>query len=277
MRPDDQTATPPVSFATVMALEPHGPDTFVGIGPLYPWGGLYGGQIVAQALRAAWSTVDDGLRVHSLHAYFIRRGDHTEPIRFEVDRTRNGRSFATRSVVARQSTGAILSMSASFQVVEDAVDVQVMAVPELRASPDDLPSEGWSHFFDRRWPPGLTVADEGDTALWLRMTEDVPDDPVLQACALAYLSDDLPTEAIISMHPQRAAMVGADNVYSGFMSASLDHAVWFHRPAPVNDWQLHRFSMRSIQGARGLAVGEVFTSAGLHVATIAQEVVIRTK
>ena len=100
-------------------LEPHGPDTFVGEGPRYPWGGLFGGQIVAQAFNAAARTVDTGLGVHSLRAYFIRRGDHTEPIRFEVDRIRNGRSFATRRVVARQAIGAILNLEASFQRYEE--------------------------------------------------------------------------------------------------------------------------------------------------------------
>ena len=89
----DSTA---VDFVTMMALEPHGTDVWVGAGPRYPWGGLFGGQIVAQALRAATFTVDGSYRVHSLHAYFIRPGDHTEPIRFEVDRVRNGRSFCTR-------------------------------------------------------------------------------------------------------------------------------------------------------------------------------------
>ena len=104
-----------MELSRLFDLEAHGPDTFVGIGPQYPWGGLYGGQIVAQALRAAASTVDSDLEVHSLRSYFIRRGDHTEPIRFEVDRIRNGRSFSTRRVIARQAVGAILNLEASFQ------------------------------------------------------------------------------------------------------------------------------------------------------------------
>src|SRR4030095_11537997 len=105
-------------FADIMLLETHGPDTFVASGPRYPWGGLYGGQIIAQALRAATLTVDPAYQLHSLHAYFIRLGDAAEPIRLEVDRIRNGRSFLTRRVVARQSIGAILNMSASFRVPE---------------------------------------------------------------------------------------------------------------------------------------------------------------
>ena len=105
----DEQAT----FEQMMALEQHGPDTYVGVGPSYPWGGLYGGQIVAQALRAAGLTVDGRYLPHSLHAYFIRPGDPSEPIRFEVDRIRNGRSFTTRRVVARQSIGACSAMPAS--------------------------------------------------------------------------------------------------------------------------------------------------------------------
>ena len=139
-----------MDFATMMTLESHGPDTFVGIGPKYPWGGLYGGQIVAQALRAAAATVDPVFRVHSLHSYFIRRGDHEEPIRFEVDRIRNGRSFTTRLVVARQAVGAILNMSASFQIDEPGPDAQTAAMPDV-TPPDELDGViGFGMF--ARWP-----------------------------------------------------------------------------------------------------------------------------
>jgi acyl-CoA thioesterase len=114
-------------FKTLMQLEPHGPDVFVGVSPSYPWGRVYGGQVVAQALRAACETVDDAFQVHSLHSYFIRGGDYDEPIRYEVDRIRNGRSFLTRRVVARQSMGPILNLSVSFQIKEGTVDVQCMS------------------------------------------------------------------------------------------------------------------------------------------------------
>ena len=109
-----------MSLEDLFTLTEHGGDVHVGNGHPYPWGGLYGGQIVAQALRAAASTVDPTQEIHSLRAYFIRRGDHTEPIRFEVDRIRNGRSFSTRRVVARQAIGAILNLEASFQQFEQA-------------------------------------------------------------------------------------------------------------------------------------------------------------
>src|SRR6476469_10625719 len=114
-------------------LSPHGTDVYVGAGPQYPWGGLYGGQIVAQALRAATLSVDDGLEPHSIRAYFIRRGDHREPVRYEVDRIRNGRSFATRRVVARQAIGAILNLEASYQRDEPSAVVSPSVMPVVPA------------------------------------------------------------------------------------------------------------------------------------------------
>jgi acyl-CoA thioesterase-2 len=188
-----------MDFPGMMALEAHGPDTYVGVGPRYPWGGLYGGQIVAQALRAAALTVDPAFRVHSLHAYFIRKGDQEEPIRFEVDRLRNGRSFVTRGVVARQAAGAILNLSASFQVGEEAVAVQTAVPPEAQ-DPDGIEDTCWSDIFDRRWTDTTGV---GRATGWLRLKHalaEPPEDSV-HACALAYLSDDLPTDAVWRLHP----------------------------------------------------------------------------
>jgi acyl-CoA thioesterase-2 len=262
-----------VDFASMMQLEPHGADVYVGVGPRYPWGGLYGGQIVAQALRAGAATVDDRLRVHSLHAYFIRRGNHEEPIRFEVDRTRNGRSFATRQVTARQSVGVILSMSLSFQADEAGHDVQIAQLPDV-ARPEALPDSSWTEMFERRttMPPGTV---EGRGASWLRLVDEVADDPVLHACALAYLSDDIPTDAVISLHPERPRGDGENPYHAGFMSASLDHAIWFHRPQQPRDWHLHDFTSHGYLSSRGLAIGHVLTTGGVHVATIAQEVLLR--
>jgi acyl-CoA thioesterase-2 len=262
-----------VTFADMMALEQHGIDTWVGAGPRYPWGGLFGGQIVAQALRAAAATVDEAFRIHSLHAYFIRRGDHDEPIRFEVDRVRNGRSFVTRTVVARQSVGAIFSMSASFQVSEDPGTVQTATLPDL-PKPDDLPSDGWSPIFDRRFAKAPASLTRGQVAAWLRVTEDVGDDPVLQAAAFAFLSDDLPTDAVASLHP---ASVDGDQFHQRFFSASLDHAIWFHRPFRADDWHAQVFTCHGLMASRGLSLGEVFTADGTHVATISQEILIRTR
>ncbi len=140
-------------------LSPHGTDVLVGTGPRYPWGGLYGGQIVAQALRAAASSVDPAFEPHSIRAYFIRRGDHTEPVRYEVDRIRNGRSFATRRVVARQAVGAILNAESSFQRPEPAALVQTVTMPDV-PSPEALPSDSWSTAFDRRSVPSDRVGGD---------------------------------------------------------------------------------------------------------------------
>ena len=263
----------------MMALEPHGPDTYVGVGPRYPWGGLYGGQIVAQALRAASLTVEPEFRAHSLHAYFIRRGDDSEPIRFEVDRIRNGRSFVTRRVEARQSIGAILTMAASFQVGEEAPEVQTAEMPSVPA-PDELPSDGWSGIFDRRFAPARGL--KGRASGWLRLTEAVDDDPSLHACGLAYVSDDLPTDAVVTLHPDAPdpsawSTEVPDFESFPFWTASLDHAIWFHRPLRADEWQLQDFVCHGLMGSRAVSLGHVFTAAGVHVATIAQEVLIRRR
>ena len=255
-------------------LEPHGPDVFVGVGPQYPWGGLYGGQIVAQGLRAAAATVDDRFRVHSLHAYFLRGGDHSAPIRFEVDRQRDGRSFVTRGVVARQAVGAILTMSLSFQVDEAGHDVQIATLPEVPA-PDEVEGESWSPMFERRFTTAR-ASDPGKATAWLRMSEPVGDDPVLQACALAYLSDDLPTDAVVGLHPDVQSAEDDDTFHQGFMSASLDHAIWFHRPPVADVWHLHDFISHGYLSSRGLGVGHILTAEGAHVATVAQEVLLRS-
>jgi acyl-CoA thioesterase-2 len=263
----------PLDFTTMMALEPHGADTFVGVGPRYPWGGLYGGQIVAQALRAAAATVDPEFRVHSLHAYFIRRGDHSEPVRYEVDRVRNGRSFVTRNVVARQAVGAILSMSASFQVDEEAPEVQTATMPEV-ARPEAMADDSWSAMFERR---RLEVVDPPGTARgWLALRSPIGDDPVLHACALAYLSDDMPTDAVVAQQPDRPPADLPPGEHP-FMAFSLDHAIWFHRTLRADHQHLHALTCHGIISSRGLAVGHVFTTDGIHVATISQEVLLRRR
>lgn len=260
-----------MDFHAMMRLEPHGPDTFVSTGPRYPWGGLYGGQIVAQALRAAMHTVEPRFVVHSLHGYFIRLGDADEPIRLEVDRIRNGRTFLTRRVVARQSSGAILNLAASFAVAESGANVQTERLPDV-TPPAELPADGWSPLIDRRFLPADLAP--GRIGAWMRLTEDLGDDPVLHACALAYLSDDLPTDAVVARHPDRPPGRDAERP---FWSASLDHAIWFHRPSRATNWHFHDFTCRGLLGTRGLSVGTIFDAAGRHVASVAQEVLIRPR
>jgi len=259
-----------VDLATLLALEPYGDDTWIGTGPRYPWGGLYGGQIVAQGLRAASATVEPGLVPHSLHASFLRAGSHTEKILYEVERVRDGRSFTNRRVTARQAVGIILTMTASFQVVEAGADVQAVNRPAA-PHPSELRSAGWSTAFDRRF---IRAPAGGSAIAWMRVTSPLGDDPLLQACALAYESDDLPTDAVVALHPDRAR---PDEFHAEFFSASLDHAMWFHRPQRAEDWHLLAFECHGLSGSRGTALGHVFTADGTHTATIAQEVVVRRR
>jgi acyl-CoA thioesterase-2 len=258
-------------FRTMITLEPHGPDTFVATGPSYPWGGLYGGQIIAQALRAATLTVDPAYQLHSLHAYFIRLGDAAEPIRLEVDRIRNGRSFLTRRVVARQSGGAILNMSSSFHLPEVGQTIQTETMPAV-ARPESLPHDSWSPLFDRCFL-GADIAS-GRVGAWLKLNEALGDDPVMHACALAYLSDDLPSDAIVARHPDRAPR---GTPVRRFWNASLDHAIWFHHTTRADAWHFFDFTCRGLIGTHGLSIGSIFDADGRHVATVSQEVLIRPR
>jgi len=262
---------------TLLNLSAHGVDVYVGEGLSYPWGGLYGGHIVAQALRAAAHSVEGGLLPHSLRAYFIRRGDNSEPVRYEVDRIRNGRSFATRRVVARQSVGAILNLEASFQVAEESADVQTIPFPDTLPKNSELPATSWTDLFDRRPVAESVLAHSpcggrGRVAAWMKVTHDLGDNELLQRCALAYISDDLPTEAVVRSWPAAKKLVDAG---SWPFNASLDHTVWFHRPLRADRWQLHDLSCHSVVSGRGLAIGHVFSEDGIHVATVAQEALVR--
>lgn len=259
-------------------LSPHGPDTFVGVGPQYPWGGLYGGQIVAQALRAAAATVEPDLFPHSLRAYFIRRGDHTEPVRYEVDRIRNGKSFCTRRVVARQAIGAVLNLEASFQRTEPSVEVEAMRMASDVPHPDRLEQSSWSSLFDRAMISPAQLSSEnmsgvGRAAMWARMNGPIGDDPLIHWCALAYMSDDLPCEAVIGSHP--IGLEPKADRDDALMIASLDHTIWFHRQFRADEWHLYDMTCHSFVGSRGLSIGHVFSIDGTHVATIAQEVLMR--
>ena len=279
-------------LGTMFALQPHGADVFVGTGPRYPWGGLYGGQIVAQALRAATLTLgSDGessdLEPHSIRAYFIRRGDASEPVRYEVDRIRNGRSFATRRVVARQAIGAILNAEASFQRPEPAEQVQSIMMPRVPAA-EQLENASWTDAFDRVDVPVDRVDGQRDgvgrSLAWMRVNHDLGDpseaeSQLLHRSWLAYLTDDSPSDAVSRAHPVASQI--DDEPDEGdekrFFFASLDHTIWFHRPLRADRWHLHDFSCHHFVGGRGLTLGHIFTVDGLHVATAAQEVLVRDR
>ncbi|MCU1487140.1 MAG: tesB [Actinomycetia bacterium] len=259
-----------MGFDQILHLEQHGADTWVGTGPSYPWGGLYGGQIVAQALVAATHSVEPGLRPHSLRAYFIRAGDAAQPVRYEVDRLRNGRSFTTRRVVARQAVGAILNLEASFTGGEASGDRQRLTMPVVPHA-ESLPPEPWSNLFDRRQVP--VELGSGQLDLWLRLTTDLPVDPGGHEAAFAYLSDDAPSEAI------KALVVEPGQSFATFEAdsflVSLDHTVWFHRPVQADRWHLHSFRCDRFVAGRALTIGEVWSEDGTHVATVAQEMLMR--
>lgn len=269
-------ATERVQLSEILSLSSHGADVWVGEGPQYPWGGLYGGQVVAQALVAAGRSVDPTYGVHSMRAYFIRRGSEAQPVRYEVERIRDGRTFVTRRVVARQAGAAILNLEASFQRPEEAEDVETVPRDPTIPAPGDAAagtSQSWTPAFEREWVPEMPDSFGGGRAVaWFRAGE-LPDDAITQAAGFAFMSDDLPTDAVIRAHP-----VGSEPeevLHEVLFTASLDHTIWFHRPGRSDAWNLHDFSCHSFVGGRGLALGHIHSADGEHVATVAQEVLIR--
>lgn len=257
----------------ILELEQHGADTYLGESPQYEWGRIYGGLVIAQALRAAIETVDsEGHLVHSLHAYFILGGDTSQPVRYEVARLRNGRSFTTRQVVARQSSGAILNLSASFQRPEAGPDISTKAFAAGIAQPETLKPVNWGMGIDARLES--ESANPPRHRMWARYTDPLSKDPDDHYAALAYLSDINAMEAIITAYPVQRGDREWDDVY---MTASLDHSLWFHRPVTADEWLMFDLRPRQIIGTRGLATGDVFTQDGVLVATIAQQGLVRLR
>ena len=259
----------PADLLALLTLEDAGGDTFIGLCPPYAWGRVYGGQVVAQALRAAAATVPATHLPHSLHANFILGGRPGESIRFEVDRIRDGRSFMTRRVVARQSAGAILNLDASFHAPEDDVDTPGRPLPQILPQPDQLEPTEWENFGDVRVVPLTRAVEPPRSVMWIRAESPLGDDPVVHACALAYLSDHNAMDAIIASHPRGLA-------WNELMSASLDHALWIHRPFRADEWLLFDLRAGGLHDARGLAMGRVHDRAGRHIASIAQEGLARS-
>jgi acyl-CoA thioesterase-2 len=236
-------------------------------------GRLFGGQVAAQALRAASATVDVEQRPNSLHAYFLRPGRYGIPITYVVDRIRDGSSFTTRRVVALQDGEAILNLDASYHRDEPGDEYQTPSVLDATDPPDDRqraagPPASRPH--RRAFEMRETVVHAQPTparAVWVRASQRLPDDPDLHACVITFLSDMGPVGAV-------RRSVGGGWPGRG-MSASLDHCVWFHRPARADDWLLYRLDAVAAAGARGVAKGEVWTRDGHLVATIMQEALVR--
>jgi acyl-CoA thioesterase-2 len=281
-------------FLALLDLEPNGPDRWLAHSPDNGWKRVFGGQALAQSLIAAERSVE-GRAPHSLHAYFILGGDPALPIDLAVERVRDGRSFSVRRVVARQRGETIFVMSASFQTEEEgalnhSAPMPIATTPE--ATPDPLalaallpePQAGRVRdFFDRISPIELRPLDQrryrpmnpgvlGDPHqnLWIRIKGPLPDDPAIHRAALVYLSDMTLIDTVLVAH-------GYTIMRGQFQTASLDHAVWLHRPFRADDWLLYAQETPTAQSSRGLTRGLLYTRDGALAATTMQEGLVRRR
>jgi acyl-CoA thioesterase-2 len=290
--PSKPKASPIEKLLRRLVLEPLDRDLFLG-DPGRGEGRLFGGLVAAQSVVAAISTVDESnapegagpSRLHSIHAYFLRPGRYDLPIRFVVDRIRDGRSFTTRRVVAHQAGEAIFNMAASFARPEEGMSHQ-RPMPEV-APPEGL--EEWSTLRAREWgqrppqkfdnPIEIRVLNprkpESDSPrdsvrqLWIRPRGVIPDDPALHTAVLVYATDrTLISTAVV----EPGAVMGRD-----IMAASLDHAVWFHHPIVFDDWLLYTSVSPISHAARGLIFGSLYRGDGVQLASVAQEALIRVR
>ncbi|MQA25197.1 MAG: acyl-CoA thioesterase II [Micromonosporaceae bacterium] len=272
----------------VLDLEQLELSMFRGVSPKVGPQRVFGGQVASQALVAAGRTVDPDRQVHSLHGYFVRPGDPATPIVYTVENIRDGRSFSVRRTVAVQHGKPIFFMSASFHHAEQGLE-------HAAETPDDVPPpEGLPTMSDRlaRYPERLGIWAEiprpidvryvgepgwvrsGDRPpeprqrVWMRIDGVLPDHPVLHACLLAYASDLTLLDSVLSVH-------GAVWGPGGFIGASLDHALWFHRPFRVDEWFLYDCWSPTASGGRGLATGRLLDASGRHIATAVQEGLLR--
>jgi acyl-CoA thioesterase-2 len=275
---------------SILDLEPLEVNLFRGRSPQDRWQRVFGGQVIGQALVAACRTVE-GREPHSLHAYFLLGGDPKVPIIYEVDRIRDGKSFTTRRVVAIQHGQAIFSMAVSFHTPEGGMAHQAK-IPDVPA-PDALPSEAdikahlmpkmpenVRRYFERERPIELRPveygrylgkkSEDGKFNVWIRATGKLPDDPAIHQCVLAYASDMMLLDTALVPH-------GRTLFEKEFMAASLDHALWFHRPFRADDWLLYAQESPNLNGSRGFARGLIYARDGTLVASVAQEGLIRIR
>lgn len=272
----------------LLDLEPLEVNIFRGVSPDDRWQRVFGGQVIGQALVAATRTVEDRV-CHSLHAYFLRPGDPKIPILYEVERIRDGSSFTTRRVKAIQHGNAIFSLSASFQKVEPGFDHQgaMPDVPSAEALPDEqsqrqamadrVPERARANFLAPR-PIEIRPVTPRDFLnptkrppsqnVWVRATSRLPDDIALHQCVLAYASDMTLLDTCLLPH-------AVSWFRPELQSASLDHAMWFHRPFRADEWLLYAQDSPSASGARGFNRGQIFDAAGNLIASVAQEGLIR--
>jgi len=275
---------------SILDLEPLERNLFRGRSPQVGWQRVFGGQVIGQALVACRRTVED-LPPHSLHAYFLLPGDPSVPIIYEVDRIRDGKSFTTRRVLAIQHGAAIFAMTVSFHREEEGFEHRfpIPAVPP----PEDLPSEQdikstvlplmpdpVRKYYERERPIELRPVEfgryvgqrqaEGKFHVWIKTTSALPDDPAVHQAVLAYASDMTLLDASLIPH-------GRTVFQKEIMAASLDHALWFHRPFRADEWLLYAQDSPSAHGARGFSRGLIFRRDGTLVASVAQEGLIRLR
>ncbi len=282
---------PVAGLLSALALENTGArtseDIFTGISEWMPLGRVFGGQVLAQSAIAASRTVDDDRHIHSLHGYFLRPGDVTQPITFAVDRIHDGRSFSTRRTQAYQEGRPILSMIASFQDRDEGLEHQI-DMPADVPDPESLPSDAEllssiDHPIAKYWATGraFEMRHVGEPvyfgkvndrvphqAIWMKAIDRLPDDEVLHRAALAYASDYSLLEPILRRH-------NAVWATRGMKVASLDHAMWWHRFGRVDEWLLYVQESPNAIGGRGLATGRIYSRDGALLASVAQEGMIR--
>jgi acyl-CoA thioesterase II len=280
-----------VELLKLLDLETLGEDAFRGYSPPNAPQAVYGGQAVAQALVAAQRTVPPDRPVHSLHGYFILAGDPKTPIDYKVERVRDGKSFTTRRCAARQKGQTIFSLEASFQFVEEGFDhaIEAPKVPE----PESLPtSSALAERLKSFLPHAVLARLQKPSALdmrvvdpvaafgakpalvrqyfWFRIDGPLPEDDGLHRALLAYLSDMTLLNTALAAHGR--------TIFDGSLQvASLDHAVWFHRPVRADEWLLYAQESPSASGGRALTYGHLFTREGRLVASTAQEGLIRRR
>jgi acyl-CoA thioesterase-2 len=275
-------------LVALLDLERLEENIFRGRSPETSFQRVFGGQVAGQALVAAGRTVPADRPVHSLHAYFLRPGDPAIPIVYTVDRLRDGRSFTTRRVVAIQHGVAIFNLTASFMLPAEGLVHQdpMPAAPDpetlvnieqqLASQPVAVEVLRQHQAIDLRYvgpPPALALpidpdAEPGDPAVWMRADGDLPDDPLLHVCLLTYASDLTLIDSIMLRH-------GLSWQMGRVSAASLDHAMWFHRPFRADRWLLYSQHSPASGGQRGLAAGRVFTQDGDLAVTVVQEGLVR--
>lgn len=244
-------------------------------------GQVFGGQVLGQAIKAAYNTVDDDRKIHSAHAYFLLRGDVDAPIIYEVDRSLDGGSFSSRRVVAIQHGRQIFHLSASFQKPEEGLDHHRSWVPptdQLRSALEsNVPADRHfqSEYFDVHYIPRDKATREDSTQFWMKTKHPLPDNMPCQHAVLAYISDMGLLQS--TLVPHELDMPTLKERKEKLMMASLDHAIWFHRDFRIDEWLFYECRSQSTGRGRGLAFGKVYNESGVLVASTSQEGLVRLR